>query len=102
MLKALEVAKDGWNELGRDSVGASTKIGEYIRVCQVFRDESINVYVSKNRVMSRHSGQHHDVPESYICNVTTFEPNLVMLQRGLLFNVGTLNPMLQCSKEVFF
>ena len=102
MLKALEVAKDGWDELGRDLVGAPTKIGEHIRVCQVFGDESINVYVPKNRVTSRRSGQHHDFPESYICNVTTFEPNLVTLQRSFLFNIVTLNPMLRCSREVFF
>ena len=71
MLRALEVAKDGWDELGRDLAGALAKIGEHIMVFQVDGDESINVYVPKNRVTLRCSGQHCDVPESIICNVVT-------------------------------
>ena len=34
----------------------------------------MNVYVHKNRATSRRSGQRGDVPESFICNVATFEP----------------------------
>ena len=37
-----------------------------VKVCQVIGNESMNVYVPKNRVMSRRSGQHCDIPESYI------------------------------------
>ena len=29
MLRALEVSKDGWDELGRDLAKAPTKIGEH-------------------------------------------------------------------------
>ena len=32
----------------------------------------MNVFGSKNKVMSRRLGQHHDVPESFNCNVATF------------------------------
>ena len=39
----------------------------------------MNVYVPKNKVTSRCFGQRHDVPESYICNVATFGPNVTTL-----------------------
>ena len=35
MLRDLEVAKDGWDELGRDLAGALAKIGEHIRVFEL-------------------------------------------------------------------
>ena len=35
MPRALEVSKDGWDELRRDLAGAPVKIGEQIRVFQV-------------------------------------------------------------------
>ena len=50
----------------------------------------MNVYVPKNRVTLRHSGQRPDFPKNYICNITTFGPNVAMWQRGLPFNVSTL------------
>ena len=49
----------------------------------------MNVYDPKNRVTSRCSSQHRDVPESYISNVATLGPNVTTLQRGLLFDVTT-------------
>ena len=36
----------------------------------------MNVSGSKNRVTSRRSGQHRDVPERFNFNVATFEPTL--------------------------
>ena len=79
----------------------------------------MNVYVPKNRVMSRRSGQRRDfpesyiynvatlgqrcdVPKSYICNVATFGPKVLTLQRGLPFHVATLIPTSRRSREVFF
>ena len=47
MLRALKVVKDGWDELERDLAGAPVKIGVHIRVFQVVRDESMNVFVHK-------------------------------------------------------
>ena len=55
----------------------------------------MNVSSPKNRVTSRHLGQRRDVPESFICNVMT-------LQRGFIFQVVTLNPTSQRSREVLF
>ena len=66
MPRALEVSKDGLDELGMDLARALGKIEEHIRVFQSDGGESMNVYVPKNKVMLRCSGQRRDVPESVI------------------------------------
>ena len=55
MPRALEVTKDGWDELRLDLAGAPTKIGEHIKVFQSDGGESMNVFVPKNRVTLRRS-----------------------------------------------
>ena len=90
MLRALEVAKDVWDELGRDLAGAPAKIGEHVRVCQVIGDESMNVSIPKIRVTSRRSGQRGDVR----ANVATFGPTSRRSgqRRDVRANVATFGP----------
>ena len=47
----------------------------FLRVLDMRR---MNVSVDKNRVTSRRSSQHRDVPESYIVNVVTLRSNISM------------------------
>ena len=109
MLRALEVAKDVWDELGQDLARAPAKIGEHVRVCQVIEDKSMNVSIPKIGLTSRRSGQRRDVRANVAMRiprdifVTSRCSSLTSRRcREVFFNVAILNPRSQRSREVFF
>ena len=54
------------------------KINALLGFLKVLDMRRMNVSVDKNRVTSRRSGQHRDVPESYIVNIVTLRSNVAM------------------------
>ena len=62
----------------------------------------MNVYVPKNKVTSRCSGQRRDVLESFICNVATLGSTLRRSREVFFSTPRRWNSTLRCSREVFF
>ena len=78
------------------------KLESSVRVLQVFRYEIMYVFVPKNRVTSRRSGQRRDVPESYIMNIATFMSNFAMFQHVRLPTLQPSDATSQRSREACF
>ena len=76
-----------WGFLG--SIGTSldevfwvhAKFGALLGFLRVSDMRRMNVSIHKKIAMSRHSGQHRDVPESYIVNVATLRSNIMTFQK---------------------